>query len=429
MRYIIRKEFYGGFVYDRGEDGCMAIDDEFINLLQALSSGKIKIFDIDGETVEFLISEGFILENGINYTIVENGFNGETLSSPCRIHFYYTSKCNLNCKHCFSKDATNRGIPLTYEQKIKLLDEMKALGIYEILVGGGEPFVEPDFCDFVENALSRDIVVKVFSNGLSLTDEIIERMSKWNLRYFSISVDGKNDDEYFSTRGVRGIKILTENIGKIRAKCKFPVAVSITVNKYNYKDYAGYLQLLKTIGVDRVKVRPTKPSGNVYKNKDIYCSANEYLHFVKGLYGEWLKNYRDSFKIDVSWGDARIYYDEKDGCLKIVNVAFPYEGYGCFAGNASMVIDSHGYCTPCGFLPESMQFSESDNITKKSIKEIWDNGKKFTVLRNRRGNDECKACEYYGVCRGGCIARNLFENININEKDPWCVREYFPLKV
>ena len=430
MRYMIKKEFYGAFCYDKDTDMCIALDSDSFELLKNISLTK-DFSHCDNETYDFLLSEGFLTANNdINFYIIENEFHGETLSSPGRIHFYDTNKCNLNCKHCFSKNVDLNGKKeLTYDQKIQMLDEMVKLGICEILVGGGEPFTDEHFCDFIEECIKRDIQTKVFTNGLLLTDEVTERISKWNLKYLSISIDGINDDEYFELRGVKGISILKENIRNLRAKAKYPVAISITVNSVNYSGYKEYLQLMKEIGVDRIKVRPTKPSGNVYRNPSIYLSPEQYLHFVKGIYEEWLKNYSNEFKLDCSWGDARLFYNNEDGVLDVVDYGFPYEGFGCFAGKASMVVDANGYVLPCGFLPKELQRTEEDVFPNKSLKEIWDTGKKFLALRKIKPNDECPSCRYYDVCRGGCIARILFEGKKINEVDPWCLKKYFPVKL
>ncbi len=425
MRYVVKKEFYGAFCYDRANATGIALDEESFQLLKDYAD-KIAV---DDDFVQNLIDEEFIIDGKPNYSIIENEHVGTTLSAPGRLHFYYTYACNLNCKHCFSKNnAALAKKELTFEEKLMMLDEMQKLGICEILIGGGEPFIKKDFFDFVEECLRREIVTKVFTNGLLLTQNIIDRIAGWKLKYLSISIDGINDEEYAKLRGVSGISILKNNIRLLRAKANYPVAISITVNTFNYNSYAQYLQLMEEIRIDRLKIRPTKPSGNVYENKDVYLTAEQYVHFVKNIYQTWLKDYSDKFDLDCSWGDARVYYDEESNQLDILADPFPYEGFGCFAGKASMVMDACGYVLPCGFLPEAMQRTESDKFPQKSLKEIWDNGKRFVALRGVPANEECPNCEYYGSCRGGCIARILFAKKKLNDVDPWCPKKFFPIK-
>lgn len=430
IRYVIRREFYGALIYDKEEDCCIAIDDDFYEYLVKRQGANCKSEGIlDAETEALLLEECLIEEAGIpNYRIVRNEFQGETLSSPPRIHFYYTANCNLNCAHCFSKRHTYEDEEeLTFAEKVDVLDQMYELGISEILIGGGEPFIEPDFLSFVDECLKRDIVTKVFTNGLLITPDNIRHMSGWNLKYLSISIDGATEEEYLRTRGSYGIDKIADTINMIHAYCSFPIAISITVNAYNFRNAIAYLEMAKRVGADRIKIRPTKPSGNVHSNSSVYLSAESYVSFIKTMQVEWLKKYSDVYTLDYSWGDARLYYDKNNNSMNVVNIPFPYEGYGCFAGKASMVIDSRGFAVPCGFLPDAMQYDRNDNVRSKSLKEIWDTGKKFNALRNMSGNTTCLECEYYGVCRGGCIARILFEKLPLTAVDPWCLRKHFPI--
>lgn len=428
MRYVVRREFFGALVYDRVEDTNLILDEDFWNVLEYIFYNQGN-FKLDDETINFLIKECFITNNHkVNFRLIDSGFTGETLSAPGRVHFYYTKKCNLNCKHCFTKD-NNPESEMTFSQKVELLDEMHQLGVNEILIGGGEPFTMKDFPLFVEEALKRDIVTKVFTNGLLLNDNLIDRMKDWNIKYMSISVDGCNDDEYEQVRGVRGLNKIKEIVKKLKEKCSFTVAASVTINSSNWQNATKIMDLIYDMGFDRLKIRPVKPAGNVYRNKEIFPLASQYVAFIREAQTIWCKKYRDCFTLDFSWGDTRLIYDEENNCVDVLDIIYPYEGYGCFAGKVNIVVDSGGNALTCGFLPDKYNISPLDNVTKNSLKNIWENGKCFNHLRNIPGNDNCKKCQYYGICRGGCMARNLFFGMDINNVDPWCLKKHFPIKI
>ena len=420
-RYVVREEFFGALVYDQTEDSYLAFDEELCAALKQPLSNISSQEDL----YQMLHEEGFIVNGNKNYRIVSNDFEGDTLSAPARIHFYFTSKCNLNCAHCFTK-KDNTGKEMTLEQKKNMVDQMQLLGINEILIGGGEPFFDKDFIEFVEYCLDRNVSTKVFTNGLLLNENVCKRMSKWKLTYLSISVDGTTDEEYQKIRGVKGISTLKQNIALLKKYCSFPIAISVTVGNENYKNAENYLAFAKECKVDRIKVRPTKPAGNVLDNPDIYLEPERYLSFIISMQKKWNEMYSGDFRLDFSWGDSRLYYDPDDNSMKVADIIFPYEGYGCFAGKASMVINAAGGVSPCGFLPSRMQYTAEDNIIQKSIKEIWDSGRKFLNLRRQKGNEKCINCQYYGTCRGGCIARILYSGRKMNATDPWCLAEYFP---
>lgn len=430
-RYTVRHEFFGGLVYDRNQDANILIDDEFYELLNYLKKTNEKDIShiLNLEDIDFLKQEKFLSDNKLNYRMVDSGFKENTLSAPGRIHFYYTSKCNLNCTHCFTKNSDVKR-EMTFSEKISMLDQMYELGVNEILIGGGEPFIQSDFPDFVEECLKRNIITKVFTNGLLLNDKkLVERMSKWSIKYLSISIDGADEEEYEKVRGIKGLQKIKENLKYLKENCDFTIAASITVNPYNYYNTKKILELIADFGFDRLKVRPVKPAGNVLKNKDIFLTAEQYASFIKNTQKIWNRQYKEMFTLDFSWGDTRLVYNKDKNQVEPLDITYPYEGYGCFAGKVNIVFDSGGNALTCGFLPDDLSKNNEDNLQFKSLKEIWETGQKFESLRNVKGNKVCENCKYYSVCRGGCMARNLFINRDINLPDPWCLNKYLPIKI
>ncbi len=310
-----------------------------------------------------------------------------------------------------------------------MLDQMQSLGIAEILIGGGEPLVKKDILQFIDACEEHDINVKLYTNGLLLDENMCKELAKRSLTYISMSIDGTSEEEYEKTRGVQGLSKVMNSVQLAKKYLAVPVACSVTVNEFNYKNANGYLKIAKKIGVDHLTVRATKPVGNVLLNNEIYSLPEQYLSFMCEMQRIWNQEYKDDFQIDYSWGNARIQYNVKTNSMEVIDNAFPYYGFGCFAGKGSMVIRANGEVSPCGFLPEEMQTTKGDNIRNKSLKQLWDTGEKFTALREIPANDECPNCRYYQVCRGGCIARILYAGGKMNDVDPWCLKKYFPVKI
>ena len=426
-RYTVRKEYFGGLLYDFEEDAYIAVDKKFYDALKhILIHGSVEC--LSKSQYDMFCKEGILKDGKPSYRIIEKPHTGHNLSSPVRIHFCYTQLCNLNCGHCFTKQQKTAE-ELSFDMKVNMLDELSELGISEILVGGGEPFMKMDFISFIKECNRRDINIKVFTNGLLFDRDIVDELSRTKIKYLSVSVDGTTDDEYDAIRGVKGLNTIKNNIALLKEKCSFPICISITINRYNYRKAEEYLKLACQMNIDRIKVRPTKPGGNVLLNRNIYPSPEQYLQFICAIQKIWNEQYADKLRLDYSWGDTRLKYDEKKDQMVVINNPFPYEGYGCFAGKGSMVIRADGGTSPCGFLPEKMQICKSNNIKEKGIKEIWDSGLKFNALRGWLGNEKCRNCQYYAVCRGGCIARTLYAKKMVMEPDPWCLAKYFPARI
>src|SRR5882757_8067080 len=67
--------------------------------------------------------------------------------------------CNLTCHHCYieSSPKNDRLVYLTAAEVAEYLDETERLDLGTRLVGftGGEPFMNPDLPDMIEDALAR----------------------------------------------------------------------------------------------------------------------------------------------------------------------------------------------------------------------------------------------------------------------------------
>jgi len=57
------------------------------------------------------------------------------------------------------------------------------------------------------------------------------------------------------------------------------------------------------------------------------------------------------------------------------------------------------------------------NIKNEKFIDIWNQSLQKSIIK---GNDVCKKCKHYKVCRGGCRARSLYLFGNLDEVDPLC---------
>lgn len=428
-RYEVRKEFFGSIVYDFLTRKFIAFDEKSTNSLVSLTQENIK--DLPLNVLNALKKNDFIKNGELNYSIADNKPLNKVLSAPLRLHLAYTARCNLNCAHCFARDYNNKkGVnPLTFKQKVDILDQMLDLGIHEILIGGGEPFIEPDFIDYLRECEKRNMNTKVFTNGHLITDEIIEELSKIKLGYISVSVDGACDESYGKIRGISKLKSVVNTIKKLTEKCQFPVVMQTTATKTNFGEIEALLQLAKDTHVKRLKVRPIKPGGSVLENQNIVLKPEEFLEFIKKMETAWQEKYKNDFELDYSWGNARLYFDCSENTIEMEGLPQPHIGYGCLAGKISIFIDPCGNAFPCVFLVSYIGADAYENVREHSIQEVWENGPTFHKLRNLVGNEKCLNCKSYSVCRGGCIARILYAKQPINGVDPWCLEKFFPAKL
>lgn len=76
--------------------------------------------------------------------------------------------CNIECKNCYilSSPTNDALVYISSAEAAGFLDEAEAVGAREIGFTGGEPFLNPDFPDMLEDALQRGFEVLVLTNAM-----------------------------------------------------------------------------------------------------------------------------------------------------------------------------------------------------------------------------------------------------------------------
>jgi molybdenum cofactor biosynthesis protein A len=118
-----------------------------------------------------------------------------------------TDKCNLNCTHCFNRPyAINNTMSLENFNVIleKASDNYIKKDDYQqkVILTGGEIFMHPRIKDIIEvckNHTEKQFVLT--TNGLLLTDELIQLIEESPNLTIQISVDGVSKEVYEKQRG------------------------------------------------------------------------------------------------------------------------------------------------------------------------------------------------------------------------------------
>ena len=106
----------------------------------------------------------------------------EQRRTPLNMHLELTYRCNEQCVHCYcvvehGKEAEAAKRELTYEEIVRVLDQLAELGCLYVTFSGGEVLVRRDFFDIVEHARQRGFVYRVYTNGIGLTEERARRLA------------------------------------------------------------------------------------------------------------------------------------------------------------------------------------------------------------------------------------------------------------
>ncbi len=142
-----------------------------------------------------------------------------------------TNRCNLSCTGCYAQAQHPTESPELSAGKLRhILAEANELGISIVLLAGGEPLLRPDILTMVGDF--PDIIFPLFTNGLLIDADCIQRFRKQRNLIPVISLDGgatETDDR----RGAGVHDRLMDAVGRMSGK-KIFMGCSLTVTRTNF---------------------------------------------------------------------------------------------------------------------------------------------------------------------------------------------------
>lgn len=312
---------------------------------------------------------------------------------PESIHIDLTTVCPLKCPHCY-KD-TSQYTEMSFEGFSGIIDQAKALGVFQIALGGGEPLLMKNLPMFVKKVTSCGMACTITTSGYGLTLELLEELKESGINHIQVSLNGstKEINSYSRDGFDEAISALD-----ILAESDVLFGINWVARMDNVHDFENVVNHAKRLKVDNINILRYKPSvredyeKNVLTN-DAFYSLVTRIRKIRGL----------KIKIDSAFSNilCHIYGNE----INPINC-------GCGAGRRFMMIDACGRFKPCSHMS---LLSEGQDIL-----EYWVNSPDLAKLR--QGEEfiygDCKSCNYLNVCRGcRAICERIHNDINAGENN------------
>lgn len=278
-----------------------------------------------------------------------------------KVFWDITNYCNGNCKYCFTNSISNinnNANEMSYTEIEKLIDGLIVLGIKDLSISGGEPFLR-DICKIIKYIDNR-LNISITSNGTIVSQEIINCLSDYNVK-ITISLDAIDQNISNKIRCGIDTNLVITNIKKLLQNSTISNNLSIrtTISKYNIDHIIDMVDFCENNNIRRLKIN----SVNNFGRAKITDVIPDFEKFMKTL----------DFVID--------YCIINDVSTKI---SLPIEKYitkdlrRCTLGNESIYINSLGDVYPCAFSEGNLHWG---NVTEKSLSEIlkanWDHNNNY----------------------------------------------------
>ncbi len=336
------------------------------------------------------------------------------------IHWCVTGLCNLKCRHCYMQSPSGRYGELPYVDMICLIEQFELANVVQISLTGGEPFLRNDLLNIIaELALRRIGVSQIYSNGVLITEEILDGIKRIGIKpYFQISFDGHGGHEYM--RGKKGIENrVIEAIQKVRT-AGFPVIIASNVDRINVDCLIETYDLLQGLDIQAWRVGTPLAMGN-WRRKSTGLSLEEQASAYAPLMHRWLM---DGRPFELVLGQF-IRAPRKGNPVEAEEnkIRFTPESFDCGSCRENPNLLPDGTLLPCPGYVDSILQNRMPNILSESLSKVWTESFLRTLAKMKKCdlialNEDCGRCELFGNCGAGCRASALRETNNLMAKDP-----------
>lgn len=169
------------------------------------------------------------------------------------VTFELTAMCTLKCKMCYVRMEQEKieqiGPMRTAEEWIDMARQFRDAGGLTILLTGGEAMMRPDFLEIYEAISKMGLFVTVFTNGTTITDEVVEMFTQRPPSLIGLTLYGASEETYERVSGWGGgLKKAVEGMDRLLAIPNLNIDIRFTACSLNYMDYEKTQELVAERG-------------------------------------------------------------------------------------------------------------------------------------------------------------------------------------
>jgi mycofactocin radical SAM maturase len=324
------------------------------------------------------------------------------LAAPICLTWELTYACNLACVHCLSSSGRRDPAELSPAEARAVVDELAALQVFYVNIGGGEPTLRPDFTDLVAYAVEHKVGVKFSTNGTRITRQRAAQLAAMDYVDVQISIDGADAATNDAVRGEGSFAAARAAMDNLAAAGFGPFKVSVVITRHNVTQLDQLKELADGYGA-QLRLTRLRPSG---RGADSWDALHPTAADQRLLY-RWLVE-----RPDVLTGDSFFHLSALGQPLEGLNL--------CGAGRVVCLIDPVGDVYACPFVIDP-EFLAGNVRQPGGFTGVWRESELFTELRQPQSAGACASCGSYDACRGGCMAAKFYTGLPLDGPDPECV--------
>jgi mycofactocin radical SAM maturase len=325
------------------------------------------------------------------------------LDSPICLTWELTYACNLACRHCLSSSGRRDPAELTTDEAKAVIDELEAMQVFYVNIGGGEPTIRADFWELVDYATAHHVGVKFSTNGSRITPAVAARLAANDYVDVQVSLDGATAEVNDDIRGPGSFDTAVAALANLFDAGFSTPKLSVVCTRHNLGQLDRFKALADRYGA-QLRLTRLRPSG---RGAAVWGELHPTPAQQRALY-DWLLAHGE----EVLTGDSFFHLAAYGEALPGLNL--------CGAGRVVCLIDPVGDVYACPFTIHD-EFKAGNIRTDGGFGAVWRDATLFGRLRQPQSAGACASCGAYDACRGGCMAAKFFTGLPLDGPDPECV--------
>ena len=430
----LRREFFGGLVYDTRNGNILEVDRSAFQFLHLIKDRALDLNDI----IAFLVQNNIIkkfdksidetLQKLLELKIIEKNndsssspisiaqdpikINHESwLSAPETVHWAVTYRCQESCPDCYARRFSFIKDELDTHHALKLIDKIAHWDVFQLAIGGGEPFIREDLPHLVQYAANRGLSVHITTAKLDIPAHLLESLcpSIKNLQL------GIQPDALLGTHSTKSIQQI-QNLFTTTQRLGVTPGANIFLTKSAIEQLENLIKILIGIGFNRLILLRYKPPQSVKR----WRVENPDIEQMRGLPEKINKIVRENPSLNI----------RVDCALSFVQRHLPKElatklGIkGCVAADRILALAPDGSAYPCSQLVHPTFLA--GNLVESEAELLWNQSRilrKYRSFRTKKAftHSWCGFCQAKDNC-GGC---RVFASDGLGG-DPGCPEPLLP---
>lgn len=308
-------------------------------------------------------------------------------------HWDITNKCNAKCIHCYNHNAHN-GLrnfnsnidELSFEEAKSLVNELLHLGIFRLVLSGGEALTKPYFVPLCQYIRQHNIQLIIYTNGLAFTEKTLHEIAILHPSVVCFSVYGSNSFIHDSITQIKGSYQKVLFALSYFNNHHIDTCHKNTILSKNFKSWKQTLEVGRTISSKSMlncTIYPSFDDGKLSKHS---IDENQLLELAMSP-------------------DSPIYYNRK--IIGACNIKKQKDDTPCYSETNTIYINAKGEVGLCIAFPLVIASIREGNIrelkrNKKNEKIVTD----FSALKGHERLDnwrslkisDLKDCGNYDYC-------------------------------